>query len=168
MTTLHEPTNGQRAESGRRCVALFVGHAVAAGADLTEVDRADLGRRMVEAYSGEPIPGDDLGTVIAFMAADLYHHADATMDPAAMLGAALTELSAAVNTVPVLVSLGEEGRPGILACALAAAIAYAESVGVCPVEITDMALTHWSDEVEEERFMRARAERQHHSVGQAR
>lgn len=168
MTTPHEPTIGQRAESGRRCVALFVGHAAAAGPDLTEADRADHGRRMVEAYSGEPIPEEDLGTVIGFMAADLYHHADGTVDPAAMLGAALMELSATVNTVPALLCLGDEGRPGILACALAAAITYAESVGVCPVEITDMALTHWSDEVEEERFMRARAERQHHSVGPAR
>ena len=100
-----------------------------------------------------------MGTMIGFMVADLYHYADGTVNPCQMLGAALMEVSSSVNMVPTLVALGDEGRPGILACALAAAIDYAESVGVCPVEITDAAFMHWSDEAEEERFMAVRAQR---------
>ena len=159
-----EPTNAERAVEGDRVTAVFIGHAVEAGAKLTRADRAELGRRMVEEYSGGPLAEGDVATALGEMIADLYHHADGTVSPGAMLGAALMELSATVNTLPVLCALGEEGRPGILACALAAAIAYGESVGACPDEITDRAYVHWSDEVEEERFMRVRAERHHHGA----
>ncbi|MFP8908368.1 hypothetical protein [Streptomyces atacamensis] len=160
----HEPTNAERAEKGDRVAALFIEQAAGAGTDLTAEHRADLGRRMVEEYNGGPVAEGDAPMILAGMIADLYHYADGTVSPGAMLGAALMELSATVNTLPVLCALGEEGRPGILACALAAAIAYGETVGACPAEITDHAYLHWSDEVEEERFMRVRAERQRHGA----
>ena len=104
-----EPTNAERAVEGDRVTAVFIGHAVEAGAKLTRADRAELGRRMVEEYSGGPLAEGDVATALGEMIADLYHHADGTVSPGAMLGAALMELSATVNTLPVLCALGEEG-----------------------------------------------------------
>ncbi len=152
-------TNEERAANGDELVSLFICHAVEAGATLTAADRAELGRVMVEAYSAQPVTEACVAMVIGEVVADLYHYADGLIGPARMLGAALMELSATVNTLPLLCGIGDDGRPGILACALAAVLAYGEAVEACPEGITDEAYMHWSDEVEEVRFMEARAQR---------
>ncbi|WP_329151208.1 hypothetical protein OG275_38245 (plasmid) [Streptomyces niveus] len=148
----------ERRQNGDEMTELFIRHAAAAGATLTAGDRAELGRAMAEAYNAESdefCASQRLGDLVA----DLYHCANGLATPAGMLGAALMELSATVNTLPLLASMGEDGRPGILACALAAVLAYGESVGVCPHGVTDEAYMYWSDEVEEARFMEVRAQR---------
>lgn len=156
----HAPaTNGERAANGDEMTALFIRHAAEAGATLTVGDRAELGRVMVEAYAGGELGADFREWLLGDLVADLYHYADGLISPAGMLGAALMEMSATVNTLPLLCSIGDDGRPGILACALAAVLAYGEAVEVCPQSITDDAYMHWSDEVEEVRFMEARAQR---------
>ncbi|MFE6253177.1 hypothetical protein [Streptomyces niveus] len=148
----------ERRHNGDEMTAVFIRHAIDAGATLTAGDRAELGRAMAEAYnarSDEFCAEHRLGDLVA----DLYHCADGIATPAGMLGAALLELSVTVNTLPLLASMGEDGRPGILACALAAVLAYGESLGVCPHGVTDEAYKYWADEVEEARFMEVRDRR---------
>lgn len=153
---MDETTNTDRAARGAAVVAAFLAAATKAGATLTPGDRAELGRAAVTAYA--PI-SEDPTEALSWVLADLYHHADGTQAPYALLGAALAELSATVNVVPVLGALGDDGRPGILACTVAAVLAYGDEQAVCVHEVTDRAYDSWADEVEEERFMRVRAER---------
>lgn len=149
-------TNNDRAARGAAVVAAFLAVAAKAGATLTPGDRAELGRAAVEAYA---LATDDPVETLSWALADLYHHADGTQAPHALLGAALMELSTTVNVLPVLRALGDDGRPGILACTVAAVLAYGDEQAVCVHQVTDRAYDHWADEAEEERFMRVRAER---------
>lgn len=153
---MDETTNTDRAERGAAVIAAFLAAAATAGATLTPGDRAQLGRAAVEAY---PLGNDDPDETLSFTLADIYHHADGVKAPHALLGAALMELSTTVNVLPVLGALGDDGRPGILACAVAAILAHGDEQGVCVHEVTNRAYDHWADEAEEERFMRVRAER---------
>ncbi|MFD5372551.1 hypothetical protein [Streptomyces sp. NPDC127103] len=153
------PTIEERAALANSLMGMFVQSATAVGSELGMSERAELGRALAEHYAaGEGVsPATEF--VLGELVADLYHSADGVVSPYAMLGAALMEVSATVNTVPLLCSLGDDGRAGILACALAAILAYCEQVGVCPDVVTDAAHHHWSEEVEEARFMKIRAER---------
>ncbi|MEV0012864.1 hypothetical protein [Streptomyces sp. NPDC047973] len=147
-------TRQEWAERGAAVVAAFLAEAEAAGPTLTSGDRATLGRAAVEAY-----PLDSLTDALTFALADIYHHASDLRAPHDLLGAALMELSTTPNMVPVLIALGDDGRPGVVVCTIAAILAYGDHHGVCVHEVTDRAYDHWADEVEEERFMRVRAER---------
>ncbi|WP_030423431.1 hypothetical protein [Streptomyces sp. NRRL F-5065] len=153
---MDEITNTDRAAWGAAVVAAFLAAAAKAGSTLTPGDRAELGRAAVEAYAPAT---DDPAETLSGTLADIYHHADGTQAPHALLGAALMELSTTVNVLPVLRALGDDGRPGILACTVAAVLAYSDEQGVCVHEVTDRAYGYWDDEAEEDRFMRVRAER---------
>ncbi|OII59994.1 hypothetical protein BJP40_12040 [Streptomyces sp. CC53] len=156
---MDETTNTGRAARGAAAVAGFLAAAAKAGATLTPGDRAELGRAAVEAYG--PVigdPDDALCLALSDILADLYHHADDTQAPHALLGAALMELSTTVNMLPVLEALGDDGRPGILTATIAAVLAYGDEHGVCIHAVTSLAYEYWAEEVEEERFMRLRAQ----------
>ncbi|MEV2262777.1 hypothetical protein [Streptomyces anulatus] len=147
MTTT-EDTNYYRSRRGGAIVAAYV-----SAASLTTGDRAEHGRAVVEAY---PLPladpdAGDLTMVIGSVLADLYHHAEGIEDPQALLGAALMELSTTTCSVlAVLQALGDDGRPGIIACTIAAVLAYGDEHGVCVHRVTDMAYDHWTEETRAE------------------
>ncbi|ONI48527.1 hypothetical protein [Streptomyces sp. IB2014 011-1] len=162
-----ETTNTARAARGAVAVGAFVAAAAQAGSTLTSGDRAELGRAAVEAFTlatndaadAEALAADEPAEILASVLADVYHHADGIRAPHALLGAALLELSTTVNMLPALRALGDDGRPGILACTIAALLAYGDDQGAPVHEVTDSAYDYWADEVEEERFMAVRAAR---------
>ncbi|MEU0671269.1 hypothetical protein ABZ508_35470 [Streptomyces lavendulocolor] len=152
-------TNEQRAENGDELLAVFIRQTARIGDVFADGDRAEVGRMMAVAYNGGRIQMDSVDTLISDLIADMYHGADGIVSPGSLLGAALMELSQDVNLVPALCAMGEEGRPGLYANAVAAVLAYADRVGVCTGYVTDTAYTHWAAETEEARFMQVRAER---------
>ncbi|MGW1666807.1 hypothetical protein [Streptomyces microflavus] len=156
-------TNAERGMRGAAMVTAFLAAAATAGPTLSPATRAALGRATVQDYPLREEDGPDRdGDPVAMLSSaltDVYHHADGIQTPHGLLGAALMELSTTVSMVPVLQSLGDDGRPGILACTVAALLSYGDEHGVCVHEITDRAYAYWTEEVEEERFMRRRAER---------
>ncbi|MFE9484518.1 hypothetical protein ACFYNM_38800 [Streptomyces spororaveus] len=160
MMNLETNTNAERADNGRLLVALFIERAAAAGELLPQVDRAEIGRAMVEAYyEGAEVPPGYVWESLALILTDLFHHADGLISPSGLMRVAMPELRATVNVVPLLQSIGEEGQPGLIAGAVTAILAYAEADEICLDHLTDMAFAAWSDEVEEERFIQAKAAR---------
>lgn len=152
-------TNAERGERGADMVAAYLAAAETAGATLSPADRAALGRVVIEGYPLREDFAEDQAVVLASALADVYHHADGLITPHALLGAALMELSTTVNMLPALQALGDDGRPGILACVLAALLSYGDEHGACIHEVSDMGYGYWSEEVEEERYMLRRAHR---------
>ncbi|MFD6918572.1 hypothetical protein [Streptomyces virginiae] len=149
-------TNAERADSGDRLAALFIERAAAAGEVLTHGDRAQIGRAMAEAYcEGAEVPPGREWRHLALMIRDLYHYADGLISPAGLIDTALSELHATVNVVPLLCTIGEEGQPALIAGAVTAVLAHAETGGIGIDLLTDIAFTTWAEEVEEERFIRA-------------
>ncbi|MER6604282.1 hypothetical protein [Streptomyces parvus] len=156
-------TNTERGRRGAAMVTAFLAASANAGATLSPAARAALGRATVEDYplreEDGPDDQDDPVAMLSSALTDIYHHADGIQTPHGLLGAALMELSTTVSMVPALQALEDDGRPGILACTIAALLSYGDEHGVCVHEITDRAYGYWAEEVEEERYMRRRAER---------
>ncbi|MCX5199717.1 hypothetical protein OOK31_38570 [Streptomyces sp. NBC_00249] len=160
MMNLGTGTNAERADNGSQLAALFIERAAAAGETLAHGDRAEIGRVMAEAYyESEEVPPGCEWESLAPMLSDLFHHADGLISPVGLMRVAASELRATVNVVPFLCAIGEEGQPGLIAGAVTAVLAHAET-GEIPIEhLTVMAFAGWSDEVEQERFVQAKAAR---------
>ncbi|MFL0028529.1 hypothetical protein ACJBCE_37015 [Streptomyces sp. NBUL23] len=140
MTTT-EDHNRHRSQRGAASVAAYV-----AAASLSTGNRAEHGRAVIEAYPLPIVVPGDLTLVIGSALADLYHHAEGIERPEALLGAALMELSTTGSVLAVLQALGDDGRPGIIACTIAAVLAYGDEHGVSVHQVTAMAYDHWKDE----------------------
>ncbi|MFC9298512.1 hypothetical protein ACFTWH_27895 [Streptomyces sp. NPDC057011] len=157
---LETNTNAERAENGGLLAALFIERAAAAGEHLLPADRAAIGRAMVEAYyEGAEVPEGYEWESLALIISDLFHFADGLISPVGLMHVAVSELRATVNVVPLLCTIGDEGQPGLIAGAVTAILAHAETGEISLDHLTDMAFTVWSDEVEEERFIQAKAAR---------
>ncbi|MCX4808956.1 hypothetical protein OG594_46750 [Streptomyces sp. NBC_01214] len=160
MMNLETTTNAERADNGSQLAALFIERAAAAGATLAHGDRAEIGRAMVDAYyEGAEVPPGYEWESLALVISDLFHHADGLISPVGLMHVAVSELRATVNVVPLLCGIGEEGQPGLIAGAVTAILAHAETGEICIDHLTDMAFAAWSEEVEEERFIQAKAAR---------
>ncbi|MCY0961796.1 hypothetical protein [Streptomyces sp. H27-H5] len=157
---LETSSNAERADNGSQLAAVFIEQAAAAGETLTHGERAEIGRAMVEAYcDGMEVPPGYEWESHALVLTDLFHHADGLVSPVGLMQVAASELRATVNVVPLLCAIGEEGQPGLIAGAVTAVLAHAETVDICIDHMTDMAFGAWSDEVEEERFIKVKAAR---------
>ncbi|MHC3394773.1 hypothetical protein ACLQ2E_35775 [Streptomyces lavendulocolor] len=150
--------NDQRATNGDELLAVYIREAARAAEEFGEDDRANIGRMMAIAY--RPLmDGRTTAEALCDLIADLYHGADGIISPGSMLGNALMELSTVVNMVPTLCAMGADAKADLYAGALAAALVYADYVGVCAPCLTDAAYLRWSEEAEEARFMILRTER---------
>ncbi|MFK0238633.1 hypothetical protein [Streptomyces vinaceus] len=152
-------TNAQRAANGDTVTDLHTEWAVEAGPALTPGGRALLGRAVAEVHHGGPVAACERASIVSDVLSDLFHSADGHISPTGLLNAACAELRASVSMAEGLLALGEDGRPGRTACAVAAVLAYADLCGLDIETVAVLAHTKWSDEVEAERFAHIRATR---------
>ncbi|MFD8025801.1 hypothetical protein ACFV6G_35980 [Streptomyces lavendulae] len=154
-------TNTQRAQNGATITDLHTEWVIEAGSILTPALRAEIGRAMAEIHSGGLVEEDDVQSVASDLLIDLFHCADGHIRPMELTTAAICEQRATVSMAGNLLALGEHGRIGRIACALAAVLDYTEAAGLDVEATVNCAHDRWREEVEAERFALIRATRRH-------
>ncbi|WP_031078006.1 hypothetical protein [Streptomyces sp. NRRL WC-3742] len=149
--------SAEHAAHGDRITSVLIEQAIKAAKAETNgwflgfEERADIGEAMATAYrctrpGMAVVEGAVTAPVVTDMAADLLHSARWTVTPDALFAAAVVEMNSAVNVVPVLCRLGEDGRLGILASALASVLALGDTEGINADEIQHGAETRFYEE----------------------
>ncbi|MFI1152547.1 hypothetical protein [Streptomyces sp. NPDC020817] len=159
MINFNADTNAQRAANGDLLTDLHTEWTAAAGPVLTEGGRARLGRALAEVHHGGPVKRSEAAPILCDVLTDLFHSADGHLSPTGLLSAACAELRATAPMTGDPLDLGEDGRPGRTASALASVLDYADLCGFRLENLAVLAHTKWSDEVEAERFAHIRATR---------
>ncbi|MET9323673.1 hypothetical protein ABZX75_26340 [Streptomyces sp. NPDC003038] len=163
MTINFDPiTNAERAKNGAVITDLHTELAVAAGSIPSAAERAEIGRALAEVHHGGRIEAVEAVSVASGLLADLFHCADGHISPRVLLDAAACEQRAMVSMAGNLLSLGEDGRPGRVVCAVAAVLDWAAWAGMCAEAVVTLAHGRWAEEAEEERFAHVRAARSRH------